>query len=63
MSYPTTSAGSGKSFKAAKTALLDAYAKQKKTIYKITSEKVGDNSYSVTYQFPSAAVLADFQTW
>ena len=39
------------------------YAKLKKTSYKVVSEKLGDDNYSVTYSFPTAEVLADFQTW
>jgi hypothetical protein len=56
-------AGSGPGFKAAKVALLDGYAKAKGVKYSIVSEKVGDNSYNVTYSFPTAAALADFQAW
>lgn len=38
------------------------YAKLKKTSYKVVTEKLSDDAYSVTYQFPTAEILADFQT-
>lgn len=42
---------------------LCSYAKLKKTSYTVVSEKLGDDNYSVTYKFPSAEILADFQKW
>lgn len=39
------------------------YAKLKNAPYKVVSEKLGDNTYSVSYSFKTPEILADFQAW